>query len=89
MSDHSMLSWDIFTNEMMSRYRSESMRYKKQEELRYPKVEGSIVLERVTKFNQLLQYAGTEVSSEAQRIRRFHKWVELYGEINSSNPITP
>ena len=51
------------------------MRDEKQEELLYPKVRGLSVLEKTTKFNNLLHYAGPEVSTEAQKIRHFHKWM--------------
>ena len=51
------------------------MRKEKLKEFLFPKIEGMKVPELAIKFNHLLQYAGTEVSTESQKIERFHDWM--------------
>ena len=51
------------------------MRDEKHKEFLYPKNDGLRVTELAAKFNHLLQYAGTDVSSEEQKIWHFHEWM--------------
>ena len=75
LSEHPELSWGMFKEKMTNRFFSPAMKDEKLDELFSPKVKGLSVLERAKKFNHLLQYAGPEISSEEQKIRRFHKWM--------------
>lgn len=75
LADHPELSWERFKNKMMDRFFSVAMREEKLKEFLYPEVEGLSVTERAFKFNHLLHYAGSEVSSEQQKIMRFHEWM--------------
>ena len=70
-----MLNWEMFKSKMLDRFFSTAMREEKLKEFLYPKIDGMKVPELATKFNHLLQYAGTEVSTETQKIRQFHEWM--------------
>ena len=75
LSDRADLSWAMFKTKMMDRFFSRSMRDEKHKEFMHPEIEGLKVTELVTKFNHLLQYAGSDVTSEEQKIWHFHEWM--------------
>ena len=75
LADHPGLNWEMFKAKMTDRFFSRAMRDEKHKEFMYPKTEGLKVTELATKFNHLLQYAGSDVTSEEQKIWHFHEWM--------------
>ena len=59
---------------MLDRFFSSAMRKEKEKEFLYSQVEGMRIPEMTTKFNHLLQYAGSGITTEEQKIDQFYDW---------------